>query len=400
MSWADSAGQCCPAEMEDWRMANYKDTNKKKRNQKRISVNMTTAIIMVAVIAVLMFIIGGVIVANITKTGNGKNVTGSVVEVVAGTADGEIADFEESGYLTLGSYKKVKTEVTPTEEEILSELQSAATKKKTKTAMKNNQKVKKGDYVFIDFVGYVDGKSSDSLQGEDEALRIGDYEYENDFEDGMIGKTAGKTYTIPVHFDDSYDDGEVAGKTVDFSITIHGKFDDSYAKWLSKGKYKTVEAYKKYVKQKLKKENLDNAGDLAWTELADSCKVKKYPKGLVEAAKKDLENQYKNFAKASGTTYDDLLASLSMDDELVLETARDTVKDRMIAKTIAARENLKLDDESYRKYLMQMMEYKESDNMSTEALVTEYARDYSGNSKDDMLIEHVKKFVGDFAEKK
>lgn len=381
-------------------MANYKDRNKKKRNQKKISVNRTTAIIAIAVIAVMMFVIGGALVANIVKTGNEKNVSGSAVEIVAGTGDGEVADFEEEGYIKLGSYKKVKTEITPTEEEIFSEIQSAAVTKKAKAAMKDNQKIKKGDYVFIDFVGYVDGKTSDSLQAEDAALKIGDYEYVKDFEDGLIGKTAGKTYTIPVIFDSTYDDEEVAGKKVDFSITIHGKFDDSYAKWLSKGKYKTVDAYKKYVKEKLKKENLENVGDLAWTELTDACEVKKYPKGLVEDAKKDLVKQYENFAKASGTTYDDLLASLNMDDELVLETAQETVRDRMIAKTIAAKENLKMDDESYRKYLMQMMEYTEDDNMSLEALVAEYTRDYSGNPKDDMLIEYAKKFVGDYADKK
>lgn len=381
-------------------MANYKDRNKKKKNQKKIAVSRMTAITAVVVIAVMMFAIGGTFVANVMKKDKGNNASGPAVEAIAGTGDGEAADFVESNCIELGNYKNVKTEVTPTQEEILSEMQNKAETKKAKTAMKNNQKVKKGDYVFIDFVGYVDGKSNENLQGEDEALRVGDYEYVEDFENGLIGKSIGKTYTIPVRFASDYDDSEVAGKKVDFSITIHGKFDDSYASWLSKGKYKTVKEYQVYIKDKLKKENLENVGDLAWTELTDNCKVKKYPKGLVEEAKKDLVKQYENFAKASGTTYDDLLASLNMDDELVVETAEETVRDRMIAKTIIKRENLKMDDEAYRKYLMQMMEYDKDDNMKLEALVTEYMRDYGGHPKDDMLIEHAKKFVGDYADKK
>lgn len=374
-----------------------KKNNKNKRKQKRVSVSMTTIIIGIAVTAAIILVLGGALIANVVKSGKENSTSGPAV---AGLNDGEVADFEEAGYIKMGDCRGVETEITPTQEEILAELQSEAETKKAKNAMKKNRTVNKGDYVFIDYTGFVNGETKDSLDEEDVALKIGDYEYVEDFENGLIGKTVGKTYTIPVTFDETYDDREVAGKKVEFSITIHGKFDDSYAKWLSKDKYKTVDAYKSYTKEKLKKENLDNIGDLSWSEFTDSCKVKKYPEGLVAEAKKELNAQYENFAKASGTTYEDLLDSLNMDDETVTEAAQDTVRDRMLAKTIAARENLKLDDENYRKYLLRMLEYKEKDNMTLEALVSEYQKDYSRHSRDDMMVELAKDFVGKFADKK
>lgn len=374
-------------------MANHK----KKKNQKKVSVNITVVIVAAAVVAAIVLLLVGALIAQKGKSGEADTASGPALGEALGAEDGEVADYAEAGYITMGNYRGVSTEVTATEDEVLSEMQNEAEEKKTQKALKDSQVIKKGDYVFLDYAGYINGQSSEDLQAEDVALKIGDYKYVEDFENGLIGKKIGATYTIPVSFNTDYDDAEVAGKTVDFSIKVLGKFDNSYAKWLSKDKYKTVDAYKEYLKEKLKKENIENINELAWTEFMDSCKVKKYPEELVKDTEDDLKMQYENFAKASETTYEDLLASIGMDDDLVHETAQDTVRDRMIAKTIAKQENLQMDDESYRKYLMQTMEYTEKDKMTLKALVSEYTRDYGGHPKDDMLVELAKEFVGEHA---
>ena len=77
------------------------------------------------------------------------------------------------------------------------------------------------------------------------------------------------------------------------------------------------------------------------------------------------------------------------------------VKERMIAKTIAAKENLVLDDARYKDYLMQtMMDNEEGEDNSKsgkplEELEKEYRNDYGSRPKDDMLILLVQSFIGD-----
>lgn len=370
-----------------------------KKKKKAVSVPVQ-AIIIIAVIALAVGLFIGLIILHFAQKNKIKEESGAASPVVTSVADGEPADYAESGNITIGKYKGVSAQVTPDEEEIQSAMQEKAESKKLQKKLENDNRIQKGDYVFIDYEGYVDGVSNEDLRAEDACLQIGKYEYVEDFENGLIGKEIGKTHTVTVHFDASYDDELVAGKKVSFSIDVLGKFDDAYAKEASGGKYKTVNEYKQYLKKKLKKENQETVDEIAWAEMIDTCEVEEYPEDLVKAAQQDLEGQYRNFAKVSGSSYEDLLASLNMDEETVKETAEETVRDRMVAKTIAKRENLTLTDEQYKKYLMETMEYTEKDNMSLEALISEYKRDYGGRPKDDMLVEVVKDFVGYHAKQK
>lgn len=350
---------------------------------------------LIAIIAVAILFVGiciGYIVkhyADIDKRAEEERVR---AEQLAAT-DGECMDYEETNAIKLGEYRGVEVDVNPTEDDVYSEMQSAVEEVK----MEGESLIKKGDYVFFDYVGYIDGVESEELQGYDITLKVGDYEFLNELEDGMVGQKVGETHTTNVTFENDYMDETVAGKTVTYSVTINGKINNAYVKKISKNKYKTVEEYYPYLEERLKKENIENIGELAWTELMDACKVKEYPDGHVDATVEDLHYQYESFAELYGTTYEEFILEMGMGESDVVETAKDMVKERMVAKTIAVKEGLTMTDEAYEKYLLQYMEYDEKEGKTLADLETEYKEGTSARPKDDMIIEMVKEFIAEYA---
>ena len=65
----------------------------------------------------------------------------------------------------------------------------------------------------------------------------------------------------------------------------------------------------------------------------------------------------------------------------------------MLAKTIAKWENIVPDDDTSRKYLIQLMEYEEDDKESLEDLLENYREDYGSRPKDDILVAAVKDLI-------
>lgn len=306
------------------------------------------------------------------------------------TADGELFDYQETKTVKVGKYKGVEVVVEPDEEEVEMELSSVLDKFEVHPS---DRTVRKGDYAYIDYKGTLHGITAEGLQSEDEVIHVGEYNYAPAFENALVGKEVGKTYTVPVTFADDYPDSMVAGQEVIFEISVKAKFDDFYAKKLSKGKYKNVKAFLQSLAKKLRKENMENLPELAWEAFVEHCEVNQYPKKLVNEEVDNLTMQYKSFAEISGTTYEELMNDLMMDDETVRETARDTVRDRMVAKTIAKWENMTVDDDTARKYMIQLMEYDEDDDETLEHLYENYREDYGSRPKDDILVAAVKELV-------
>ncbi|MCH5266264.1 MAG: FKBP-type peptidyl-prolyl cis-trans isomerase [Lachnospiraceae bacterium] len=362
-------------------------------------------IILLIILAALLAagIVMSVLAAGEKETPRGDK-SGTSTGAVTGTAaegeeltweDGERIDYVKAGVLTLGKYKGIEVEITPTADEINEEMRKQA----KKVNVKGEEKVKKGDYVFLKYTGSIDGVENEELAESDVTLRVGDYKYAEGFENGLIGKEVGQTCIIPVVFPKDYEDTAVAGSQVDFSITIQGKFNDAYAKKASKNRYSTVKQYRKYLKQKLKKENGKEAGEMAFEELMENCEVKQYPKEILRQTLEEIKDQYRTVAELEGTSYEEFLASFGMDENGLQELAEDTIKERMAAKTIALREGLQLTDKLYRKYLMRVEE-SEDKNISMEKLLEEYEGYYGHWPKDDMYVEMAKDFVGEKAIKK
>ncbi len=317
-------------------------------------------------------------------------------EIQCDMIDGELVDYEAQGMLTLGDYTDLTVTVTPTDTEVYESILSDA--EDAEVDVTNADRVMKGDWVSIDYVGYVDGVQSDDLDEVSVVTCVGSGKLFNQtFERNLMGQKVGEDCEFDVTFSDSYEDDTVAGSEVTFSVTVNAKFNDDYADAMSDGKYPTVEEYFAHQKKKDKKDNVESAGDTLWDDYVEGCKVIEYPSGAKKQAYKDLKRSYTGFAEASGLSYSEFISSLGYSKSDLQSMANENVRDRMIAQSISVKEGLTLSDEQYLQYLIAYLEPEDDDDQSVEALEESYMEQESSFPRDDMLIYLVKEYLGEHA---
>lgn len=353
-------------------------------------------------IAALICILGiGIVVLVLcqNRSGDAGKEKKQVKDVSGAMKDGEIIDYEAKGMIDLGTYKGRKVTVTPTETEVYQSILLDAEDAKVKG--ENADRVEKGDWISLDYEGFIDEQPVNELNESGAVIQVGAGDlFTPAFERGLMGLKIGSAYTVNVSFAEDYYDVDVAGQDVTFSVTVNSKFNDLYAKEMSKGKYKTVKAYYEYAKGREERENRKNVGDTVWEDLVKDCKVKHYPEGAQKQAYRDQKRSYKYFAEASGMTYEELISSFGYDDSDINSLANDAVRDRMAAKAIAKKENLAMTDIQYEQFLLEFLQPDEEEPKTLKAMETRYRKEQSSYPRDDMLIELVKQYLGEHAKVK
>jgi len=77
------------------------------------------------------------------------------------------------------------------------------------------------DMVNIDYVGKKGGEEFGAGKGVGSNLVLGSERMIPGFEEGIIGKQAGDTFTLPLKFPKQYHNDELAGQSVEFDITLN-----------------------------------------------------------------------------------------------------------------------------------------------------------------------------------
>ena len=175
----------------------------------------------------------------------------------------------KSGDVTLGQYTGLNytpfsTEVTDDEvEEAFKALMEA---NKEKVEVTDRYDIREGDFVTVDFVGKKDGVEFEGGTGTKEDLEIGSNTFIQDFEQGLIGKKNGTSFTIDVTFPENYKNADLAGKPATFDITVKGikewkvpEATDEFISEKTSGKITTIEGLRSELKNYLKEEKVENA---------------------------------------------------------------------------------------------------------------------------------------------
>ena len=249
-----------------------------------------------------------------------------------------------------------------TDDDVNTQIQSVLDENAT-TEEVTDRAVKKGDTATIDFVGKMNGEAFDGGSSTDYPLEIGSNSFIDGFEDSIIGHNIGDTFDWNGKFPENYGSSDLAGKDVTFTITVKSiskkntpKLTDKFVKKVSK-KSKTVKEYKAEVKKSLEEDNEKTYNDSlqqeAWQKVIDNTKVKKYPKKDVKKIEDSLISQYKSIAEAYNMSYDDLIeqqmgSTVEKFEKQVHKAAKSSVKQTLVTKAIADKENIKLDDATYK----------------------------------------------------
>lgn len=314
----------------------------------------------------------------------------------------------ESKLTKLADYKGLSynvEEVTVTDEEVQEEMEMELSWYGEYKAIDGKTLVENGDTVNIAFTGKIDGAEFEGGTADSYDLTIGDGDMIDGFEEGIVGKNVGDTFSLDLVFPEDYYDTEVAGKNVTFEITVNQieeyvepELTDEFVK--ENLDYENIEAFKSATKESLIESKMEEVEYTAQTELIQGLidnSTFEMDEDEVEAYRQDLIAEYESYAEMYGMEYSDFLEMFMETTEEEFEETSKTeaetqIKTILVYQEIVDKENLGITEKEYTESLAKMAEEYEYD--SPEEFEAEYEK---ASLISDMLYEKAMQFILDNA---
>jgi trigger factor len=148
-----------------------------------------------------------------------------VEKVISGKADlSYTVAVELVPQITLADFKTIQLEkltADVTEADIDDGIRRLAEQSRTYTARPEGAQSETGDRISVSFTGTIDGEPFDGGSGENVPIVLGAKTFLPEFEEGLVGVTAGETKSISATFPADYLNPQLAGKTAVFNVTIN-----------------------------------------------------------------------------------------------------------------------------------------------------------------------------------
>ncbi len=230
-----------------------------------------------------------------------------------------------------------------------------------------------GDYVVIDFTGFVDGKEFEGGKAENYRLKLGSHTFIEGFEDQVIGMKVNEERDVKVTFPQEYFSEALKGKPAVFKVKLHKveekvlpDVDDEFASNVSE--FETLAEYKADIKKHLQ-ENLDarlkREDENNIIEAVVKASEVEIPEVMVENQLDMFIQDFATRLSYQGYKLEDYLTQMNMTEKDLRderrEQAKETVKTRLVLEQIVNEEKLDVTDEELDKKLSEMADkYKKS----------------------------------------
>ena len=305
-----------------------------------------------------------------------------------------------STVVNLGEYKGIEAvrmveEVT--DEDVESEVR--AIKEDYGQLVDVDRPAQMGDVVTIDYTGYVDGETSDALQGEEHPLELGSGGFVPGFEEQLVGVEAGTECEVDLTFPEDYYE-DVAGKEAHFDVRVErvsiyeveGWGDDFIQENLG---YECEADMRAAIREEL---------EVSAEEDADSRLEYDLVMALIDGSEFDVQetdvevfinemvSEYETYAAMYQMTLEEYLENFQMTEEQLRDMYRDTADFRvrmvLVLQAVASAEQMEVTDEECQTKIEELAEeYGYSDPADVEAV---YSRDLV---KEQMLQERALVFI-------
>lgn len=214
--------------------------------------------------------------------------------------------------------------------------------------IEGDREVRSGDYLIIDYAGFIDGKLVKDLQAKDFQVVVGEKKLIAKFEDNLIGMKKGEEREFEITYPEDFQMRDVAGKIVRFTVNVKEvldrilpDLDDEFAKDLGE---ESLEGLKKKIKEdlgnRLEIESEERLrGDIVKTLIAkNSFDV---PQSLIENEMIRMRREFAYNLKRHGIQ----IPELNRDGEGKLrDRAVDNVKASIILGAIARKEGIEVEE--------------------------------------------------------
>lgn len=284
----------------------------------------------------------------------------------------------------LGAYKNLevkKTRVMVKNEEIEAELEKVAEEQSSLEVVE--RAVANGDTAVIDFEGFKDGVAFDGGKGENYPLVIGSGAFIPGFEEQLIGMNPEETKDITVTFPEAYQAEELAGKEVVFKVTVHEvkqkvtpEINDELIAELAIEDVKTVEDYKKHVKESIREQKQAEQDNKFLEEVLEKVKENaefEIPAVMVDDEVNNMFEEFKQRVTQQGFTIElyEQLSGQTVDSikETMKVEAEKRVGTRLVLEAVMKQENISMSDEEYTNEVKRLAElYKQTEKVIQNAI--------------------------------
>lgn len=271
------------------------------------------------------------------------------------------ADVEVMPEVELPEYKGIeveRTEIKVTDEDVEKELQSVQ-EKNARIVEVTDRAVQNGDFLTIDYAGFVGDEQFEGGTAENQALEIGSNTFIPGFEEQLIGKNKDEEVEINVTFPEEYHSEELKGKAAVFKVKIHEikskelpAIDDEFAKDISE--FDTLEELKADTRKNLEMKALDQTkianDNNVITKIVNEAKVD-IPEVLIQREIDYLGRNYEQQFRQqgfSGKEYDDIINNfVSQYKEGARNQAEFNVKAELVLEALIKKEDVKVTEEEF-----------------------------------------------------
>ncbi len=263
--------------------------------------------------------------------------------------------------MDLSAYKELLPEVkekATTAKDVSDRIEEFAKSMGELEPIKTKRAVKSGDFVEIDFEGFIDGKPFDGAKAQNHLLEIGSNSFIPGFEEKIIGFNIGDDKEIEVNFPSEYQAKELAGKKSIFKIKLNEIktraktiIDDEFAKkMLPNEKDASLEKLKTQIKEQIKHEKKTKYynEDLKPTFMAKLVKELKFdlPQTIVDQElDMALNNKAREMSEEELTKLKDDPKEIEKLKKTLEPSAKESVKATFIIDALAKAENVEVKDE-------------------------------------------------------
>lgn len=208
-----------------------------------------------------------------------------------------------------------------------------------------------GDFVTIDFEGFVDGVAFDGGAAQDHVLELGSGSFIPGFEDQLIGMKRGEEKEIEVTFPEEYGNKDLAGKLSTFKVALKEikekkvpELDDEFAKGFGADsaadlREKVTESYKQQETSRVE----EDLKERLITALVNNNEVE-VPATMIERQLDFMHKNITNRLRQQGMT----LEMMGMNDDafraMYRETAIKQVQGSLLLEAVGQQENISVDE--------------------------------------------------------
>ncbi len=307
----------------------------------------------------------------------------------------------------LGAYTDLgveKEEVNVEEKEINEHLERYQ-QQNSRLELSDKETIEEGDIAVVDYEGTKDGEAFAGGSAEEYNLEIGSGQFIPGFEEKLIGEKVGSEINFDIDFPEDYQAEDLAGETVNFKVKINEikekvvpELNDDFAKDVSD--FETIDELKNDLEDKIKEQKTNQINNeyenKILDEIAKTTEIE-IPETLIE---NELENMFRNFSfslSRQGMKVEDYFEYSGQDKETWkdenYEKALKNVRDNLILKEIAQKEEIEVSDDDIEDKIAEMAENSE---MYTEEIKKHLTKQGQiENLKANLKIEKTLDFLKD-----